>query len=124
MRTKRKTLRRFCILALAVLLTGPAHALTDATVQAYEQQMADLAARQEEALARLDAVRDDYSDVMQTKAYYDELVALTVKKKDLAKAQLDAITVQIAEKKAAIAQAEADIAAQERAFDERMVTLY
>ena len=124
MRIKRKTLRRFCILALAVLLTGPAHALTDATVQAYEQQMADLAARQEEALARLDAVRDDYSDVMQTKAYYDELVALTVKKKDLAKAQLDAITVQIAEKKAAIAQAQADIAAREKAFDERLVTLY
>ena len=124
MRTKRKTLRRFCILALAVLLTGPVHALTDATVQAYEQQMADLAARQEEALARLDAVRDDYSDVMQTKTYYDELVALTVKKKDLAKAQLDAITVQITEKKAAIAQAQADIAAREKAFDERLVTLY
>jgi len=124
MKTKRNLFRRTWTLLLAVLLACPVYALTDATVQAYEQQIADLAARQEEALAKLDAVRDDYSDVMQTKAQYDELVALTIKKKDLAKAQLDAITAQIAEKKAAIAQAEADIAAQEKAFDERMVTLY
>ena len=118
--------RQATALMLAVLLCAvSAQAkLTDATVQSYEQQLADLAVRQEEALAKLDAVRDDYSDVMQTKAYYDEVVALSIKKKDLAQAQFDAITVQIAEKEAAIAKAEEDIAKQEAAFSDRMVTMY
>ena len=66
----------------AALLTGiPAGAaLTDATVKSYEQQLAELQAKQAEALAKLDTVRDDYSDVMLAKAGYDELVALSIKK--------------------------------------------
>ena len=73
------------VMLTAALLTGiPAGAaLTDATVKSYEQQLAELQAKQAEALAKLDTVRDDYSDVMAAKAGYDELVALSIKKKDL-----------------------------------------
>ncbi len=99
-------------------------ALTDATVKSYEQQLAELQAKQDEALAKLEKVRGDYSDTMQTKAYYDELVALSNKKKDLAMQQLDAIETQITEKKTAITKAEEDILRQEEAFRDRMVTMY
>ena len=116
------------MLGTSALLTG-SHtptkaALTDATVQSYEQQLAELQAKQKEALAKLEAVRNDYSDTMQTKAYYDELVALSNKKKDLAMQQLDAIETQIAEKQTAIAEAEDAISRQESAFMKRMVTMY
>lgn len=112
------------LLAGVLLLASPSAALTDATVQSYEKQIAELATKQEEALAKLETVRNDYSNVMETKSYYDEVVSLSLKKKDLTQMQLDAITLQIEETEAAIAQAEADIAKQESAFDARMVTLY
>ncbi len=114
------------VMLTAAMLTGiPAGAaLTDATVKSYEQQLAELQAKQAEALAKLDTVRDDYSDVMSAKAGYDELVALSIKKKDLTMQQLEAIETQIAEKQAAVTAAEEAIARQEKAFRERMVTMY
>ena len=126
-----KLMRKLIKTASAVVLTAailngiPAGAApTDATVKSYEQQLSELQTKQAEALARLDAVRGDYSDVMQTKAYYDELVALSVKKKDLAMQQLEAIEKQIAEKQTAIAEAEEAIEKQEEAYMARMVTMY
>jgi len=126
-----KLMRKLIKTASAVVMTAamlngiPAGAApTDATVKSYEQQLSELQTKQAEALARLDAVRGDYSDVMQTKAYYDELVALSVKKKDLAMQQLEAIEKQIAEKQTAIAEAEEAIEKQEEAYMARMVTMY
>ncbi len=107
-----------------MLVTNTAAAPTDATVQSYEKQIAELATQQQEALDRLNEVRGDYADAVLTKSYYDEVIALSLKKKDLAQLQLDAITQQITEAEAAIKQAEEDIDKQEKAFDARMVTLY
>ncbi|MBR4961009.1 MAG: peptidoglycan DD-metalloendopeptidase family protein [Clostridia bacterium] len=127
MKSVRKlAVRAFAVILCTAVLCGvPAGAaLTDATVKSYEQQLAELQAKQEEALANLEAVRGDYSDIMTAKASYDEMVALYNKKKDLTMQQLDAVEKQIAEKQAAIAAAEEAIAKQETAFTDRMITLY
>ena len=118
--------KRYIAAALVglMLVTNTAAAPTDATVQSYEKQIAALATQQQEALAKLETVRGDYADAALTKSYYDEVIALSLKKKDLAQLQLDAITQQITEAEAAIAKAEADIDKQEKAFDARMITLY
>lgn len=97
---------------------------TDATVKSYEQQIAELAAKQQDALNRLQSIRSDYSDAQTTKQTYDEIVELTIKKKNLTMQQLDAITQQIENKQADIEEAEAGIAKQKTAFLERMVTIY
>ena len=96
----------------------------DATVKSYEQQLAEIAAKQKDALKRLESVRNDYSNVQATKETYDEVVELSIKKKNLTMQQLDTITLQIANKETAIAEAEANIEKQENAFLDRMVTLY
>jgi len=131
MKTTRKISIAALTMALAItgtMLTGqktPIEAApTDATVQAYEQQLAEIAVKQKDALNRLANVRNDYSNVQNTKQTYDEIVELSIKKKNLTMQQLDTITLQIGNKEAAIAEAEANIAKQEKAFLDRMVTLY
>lgn len=130
-----KTSRKISIAALSLVLamtgtmltgqkTPVAAAPTDATVQSYEQQLAEIATKQKDALNRLANVRNDYSNVQNTKQTYDEIVELSIKKKNLTMQQLDTITLQISNKEAAIAEAEANIAKQEKAFLDRMVTLY
>ncbi len=119
-----KMKKQLSALLLSVLLTTTAFAQTDATVQSYEQQMAALAAKQEEVLAKLDDVRGDYADVMATKSYYDEVVYLTGRKMELAAQQLETIEKQIAEKEAAIIQTEEDYLRQQEASMERMTARY
>ncbi len=110
-------------LFLSLLLLSPVQA-KDATVQSYEQQMAALAAKQAEALAKLDEVRGDYSDVMQNKAHYDEVVSLSQKKRDLAMEQLELLEERIADVEADIAEAESKLAQTESASLERLALLY
>lgn len=129
-----KTNKKIRILLLGVMLCATALLLpgqktmageaTDATVKSYEQQIAELAAKQQDALNRLQSIRNDYSDAQTTKQTYDEIVELTIKKKNLTMQQLDAITVQIENKQADIEEAEAGIEKQKTAFLERMVTIY
>ena len=97
---------------------------TDATVKSYEQQIAELASKQKDALQRLENVRGDLTDVQTTKQTYDEVVDLSIKKKNLTMQQLDSITTQIGNKEKAIAEAEANIERQTDAFMNRMVTMY
>ncbi len=121
---KKQCIRGLAAICLALVLTTSIFAGTDATVRSYEQQMAALVAKQEEALAKLDQVRGDYSNVMETKAYYDEVVTLTEKKKLLAQAQLETLEAQIVEKQDAIARAEEDLARKEAASLARMAEMY
>ena len=69
-----KTSRKISIAALSLVLamtgtmltgqkTPVAAAPTDATVQSYEQQLAEIAVKQKDALNRLANVRNDYSNV-------------------------------------------------------------
>ncbi len=97
---------------------------TDATVKSYEQQISELAAKQQDALNRLANVRGDLSNVQATKQTYDEVVDLSIKKKNLTMQQLDSITLQIGNKETAIAEAKANIERQKQAFMNRMVTMY
>lgn len=130
MKTKRNT--KIAVLAMllcaATFVMPVQHTMageaTDATVKSYEQQLAEIAAKQQDALNRLQSVRDDYSNVQTTKQTYDEIVELSIKKKNLTMQQLDAITLQIENKQNDIEVAKANIEKQETAFLERMVTLY
>ncbi len=130
MKTKRNT--KIAVLAMllcaATFVMPVQHTMageaTDATVKSYEQQLAEIAAKQQDALNRLQTVRDDYSNVQTTKQTYDEIVELSIKKKNLTMQQLDAITLQIENKQNDIEVAKANIEKQETAFLERMVTLY
>jgi len=98
--------------------------LTDATVQSYEQQLAEISQRQKEALNNLQYVRNEHASALEQKAAYDSLVELAVKKKELAKKQYDSITEQIANKETLINTASVNIEKQHQAFLDRMVTVY
>jgi len=125
--------RSIAALCLVMLLTGGTltkqqspirAALTDATVQSYEQQLEELAVKKQQALNRLSEVRGDLTNAQTTKQTYDELVELSIKKKNLAMQQLDSITEQIKVKKADIEETTKDIERQQKAFLDRMVTMY
>ncbi len=112
----------------ATVLTGqrtPIQAApTDATVQSYEQQLSEIANKQKEALNKLATVRGDMDEAATVKRTYDEVVDLSIKKKNLTMQQLDTITLQIQNKQSDIAAAKEGIQKQEDAFMERLVTLY
>jgi len=112
------------VMLLPILCFAVSAAPTDATVQSYEQQLADLAARSREVEGRLGMIQADLNNAYQTKAYYDELVNLYIQKRNLGQKQLEAIEQQIAAKEADIAKASADLEKQNAAFHDRMVTLY
>jgi len=116
------------VMLMCVLMTGMITLVsavpTDATVKSYEQQLSEIAAKQKDALKKLENVRGDMSNVQATKQLYDEVVDLSIKKKNLTMQQLDTITLQIGNKQNAIAEAEANIARQHQAFLNRMVTMY
>jgi len=101
-----------------------AAALTDATVQSYEQQLAEISIKQQQALNKLSDIRDDLSDAQATKQAYDELQEVLIKKKNLTEQQLEAIYQQIENKMLDQATAEANITRQREAFLNRMVTMY
>ncbi len=130
-----KKIQKIRIAALALLLSLSATLLTgqhspiqaaptDATVQSYEQQLSEIAVKQKEALDKLASVRGDMSNVQATKQTYDEVVELSIKKKNLTMQQLDTITLQIQNKESDIAAAKEGIRIQEEAFLERMVHVY
>ena len=97
--------------------------LTDATVQSYEQQLAELSRKQEAALAQISALKNDIYEAQNTKYAYDELVNLSIKKKDLTQMQYDSITEQIAAKEALIEEANVNIESQREARLSRLRAL-
>lgn len=114
-------------LSVTVLITLPWLAYsdgTDATVQSYEDQMASLAAKQEQALADLAAIRENQSEAQEELWKYDELLRYNNEMKDLASGQLDSLHEQIQAKEQSITDTTAAIEAQEQAFLDRMVAVY
>ncbi len=97
---------------------------TDATVQSYEDQMASLAAKQEQALAELSALQSDQTEAQKELGKYDELLKYNNEMKHLASGQLDSLTDQISEKTQSIEQTTEALEAQEQAFLDRMVAVY
>lgn len=99
------------------------NSLTDATVQSYEQQLAELSRKQEAALAQIESLKSDIYQAQNTKYAYDELVNLSIKKKDLTQMQYDSITEQIAAKEALIEEANTNIESQREARLSRLRAL-
>ena len=99
------------------------NSLTDATVQSYEQQLAELSRKQEAALAQIESLKSDIYQAQNTKYAYDELVNLSIKKKDLTQMQYDSITEQIAAKEALIEEANVNIESQREARLSRLRAL-
>lgn len=125
MKTSLKTKIIASILAF-ILAASPVCAgeLTDAAVQSYEERIAEIQTKKDEALDRLDAIRADSSDALAEMLQYDEIIRYNRDLKNLAEAQLDTIDKQIADSLKNIADTEAKIAQQEKAFENRMVANY
>ncbi len=97
---------------------------TDATVQSYEDQMASLAAKQEQALKDIAAIQESQSEAQAELGKYDELLRYNNEMKNLASGQLESLQEQIQEKEQSITDTTAAIEAQEQAFLDRMVAVY
>lgn len=115
------------ILTASILMTSPIYSdntATDATVQSYEDRLADAAAKQQVALEELDRIRLEQSNTWEELNQYDTLINITAGKKQLAEEQLDSIYAQIAVKEQEIADTTVRIEQQEDAFLDRMVASY
>lgn len=111
----------------SILMTSPIYSdntATDATVQSYEDRLADAAAKQQVALEELDRIRLEQSNTWEELNQYDTLINITAGKKQLAEEQLDSIYAQIAVKEQEIADTTVRIEQQEDAFLDRMVASY
>ena len=96
----------------------------DATVQSYEDQMADLAYKQEQALKELQELYNNQSDAQLEIGKYDELLKYNNEMKKLASGQLDSLYEQIQEKTQSIEETTEALENQEQAFLDRMVAVY
>ncbi len=97
---------------------------SDAKVQSYEDQMASLAAKQEQALAELMEIQSSQTEAQLELGKYDELLRYNNEMKNLASGQLDSLTEQIQDKTQSIEETTAAIESQEQAFLDRMVAVY
>lgn len=127
---KNKILKRILTAGLAAALAVgmPIFAdnpgLTDATVQSYEDQLAALAWKQQQAMNELAEIRSSKSDTWTEMGKLDELMKYNNDLKKFAESQLDAINVSIETRMEEIADTEAKIEQQEQAFLNRMVANY
>ncbi len=113
--------------AFSFILAMPIYAgngLTDATVKSYEEQLADIAWKKQNAINELAQIRSSSSSAWEEYAKYDELMQYNNELKKLAESQLDVISEQITEKEALIEEASKNLETQEDAFMERMVNTY
>lgn len=97
---------------------------TDATVQSFEKQIEEANNRIGETLRELTDIRNRRASAWEEIAKIDELIAAQNQLKKLAEQQLESISVQIDETKAAIADLESKIEIQEEARLERMAHSY
>lgn len=126
---KNKIVKRILTVGLSITLAMgtpifAGNGLTDATVQSYEDQLAALAQKQQQALNQLAEIRSDKSDTWTEMAALDEVMKYNTDLKKFAEEQLDAVTASIEATKQNISDIEEKISAQEQAFLERMVANY
>jgi len=125
---KNKTLTSVFALMASVFLCGlptlAGDGLTDATVRSYEDQLASLRQKQEQALKELDEIRSSQSEAWMEIGKYDELLNYNKEMKDLASGQLEFLETTIAETKQNLKDTTRAIAVQEQAFLDRMVAAY
>ncbi|MBQ4592268.1 MAG: peptidoglycan DD-metalloendopeptidase family protein [Clostridia bacterium] len=112
------------MLVLSGLPTLAGDGLTDATVRSYEDQLASLQQKQEQALNELDGIRSSQSEAWMEIGKYDELLNYNKEMKDLASGQLEFLETTIADTKQTLKDTTQAILAQEQAFLDRMVATY
>lgn len=125
---KNRTIKSVTAVAVGILLlrmpTLAGDGLTDAAVQSYEDQLAALQQKQEQALQELDSIRASQSEAWVEIGKYDELLNYNKEMKDLATSQLDALGEKINETKKSIRDTSRSIRKKEQAFLDRMVATY
>jgi len=126
---KKKLLRNTAmILASATLMligTSSVYSgTTDATVKSYEDQLAEIAWKKQQALTELGNIDSDRNSTYNDALKLDQILQLNAQQMTLVENQLDTINTQIAEKTSAIADTTQKIETQQQAFLDRMVANY
>ncbi len=125
---KNKTIKGLSAVLLGALVLGlptvAGDGASDATVQSYEDQLASIVTKQQQALNELAEIRSGQQEAQVEIGKYDELLKYNNEMKNLASGQLDSLTAQITQKKQSISDTTAAIEAQEKAFLDRMVAVY
>ncbi|MBQ4097297.1 MAG: peptidoglycan DD-metalloendopeptidase family protein [Clostridia bacterium] len=124
--------KSICLILSAVFVLVPCmsvHAgngdgVTDSTVQAYEQQIADIKKKQEEALNKLYAAQNDKTSATSELHAIDEVIKYNNELANLAQAQLNTIANDIEKTNADIDALNALIEEQTAAMHERMKQIY
>ena len=98
--------------------------LTDATVQSYEDQIADIQRKKDQALDALTDIQNDKTSTWNTITELDKVIEYNNQMKDLAEGQIDELNKSINQKTADIEDKENRIEKQENAFLERMADVY
>ncbi len=123
-----RTIQSVSALLAGVLLLGmptlAGDGLTDAAVQSYEDQLADLQLKQERALAELEDIRSSKSEAWMEIGKYDELLNYNKEMKDLAAGQLEILGQKVNETKESIRETTLAIREKEQSFLDRMVAMY
>ena len=125
----RKIIKRIVAASLLILavigtsMTGMG-AGSDATVQSYEQQIANMEWQIEQAKNELQEIRNQEYATWQEISKLDEIIQYNDQLKVLAQEQLDNIGVQIKETSDSIEELNRQIETQESAFLDRMVQSY
>ena len=98
--------------------------LTDATVQSYEDQIADIQRKKDQALNALTNIQNDKTSTWNTITELDKVIEYNNQMKGLAEGQIDELNKSINQKTADIEDKENRIEKQENAFLERMADVY
>ncbi len=98
--------------------------LTDATVQSYEDQIAAIQKKKDQALNALTDIQSSKSSTWSTITELDKVIDYNNQMKELAEGQIDELNKSINQKNADIQDKEERIAKQEEAFLDRMVDVY
>lgn len=98
--------------------------LTDATVQSYEDQIADIQRKKDQALNQLSSIQSSKSSTWQSITELDSVIDYNNQMKSLAEGQIDELNKSIELKTAEIEDKIERIENQEEAFLQRMVDVY
>lgn len=125
----KKYLRHIvCLLSLLAILTAgitmpSAAENSDATVQSYEQKMAELEEQKNAALAGIESTEGDISNSIEQKQYLDQSISATYGKMQVAQAMIDELDGKIETKNAEIAAMEKKIEERWQTYKDRMVVI-
>ncbi len=96
----------------------------DATVQAYEQQLADYEAKRAEAEQKAAATQNDINQVMVHKQALDQSISYTIQKMAVAESMIAELEAKIEANEELIEQTEQDMEDRREAFLGRVVALH